>query len=552
MQKQISIPALFILLSLGACGSGSSSPPPSPPPPPPPPPAATGPVYTPGVYESASEFIGQCEVVRTGVDIEGNAYTDEPGSTLIEKFWLRSWTDETYLWPEDVRDLDPNDTASRTDYFQLLKSTEITESGEEKDDFHFSQSTEAYLAAINSAGSAGYGASYAVFSTTPPRDFRIRYTEPGSPAAETVMDITNLNRGTRILEVDGVDLLNANSQAEIDTLNAGLFPPTIDEAHTFLVQDVGAADTREITLISANIAPAPVNRTEIISTPTGDVGYILFNTFSTFSSEKAIADAMEDVQMAGVEDLVLDLRYNGGGLIAVAAQLGYMIAGPDQTDGRNFSVLKFNDAAGNRNPVTGNFNDPTPFYDIGLDFSVPFGTPLPRLDLGRVFILSTGRTCSASEAVINGLRGIDVEVILIGDITCGKPYGFYPTDNCGETYYTIQFETVNDLEEGGYSDGFVPDNSSFEFGVRQQGCVVADDFTRELGEPEEGLLAAALDYRETGTCPALPEMVSSLTASSSEKLGAGEGLPLRESALSEAEQILQNNLDPTMPGDTRN
>ena len=71
------------------------------------------------------------------------------------------------------------------------------------------------------------------------------------------------------------------------------------------------------------------------------------------------------------------------------------------------------------------------------------GVALPSLNLSRVFILATGSTCSASEAIVNRLRGIDVEVVLIGDTTCGKPYGFYPTDNCGTTYFTVQFAGAN-------------------------------------------------------------------------------------------------------------
>ena len=52
-------------------------------------------------------------------------------------------------------------------------------------------------------------------------------------------------------------------------------------------------------------------------------------------------------------------------------------------------------------------------------------------------------TCSASESIINGLRGVNVQVIQIGSTTCGKPYGFYPEDNCGTTYFSIQFKGVN-------------------------------------------------------------------------------------------------------------
>jgi hypothetical protein len=117
-----------------------------------------------------------------------------------------------------------------------------------------------------------------------------------------------------------------------------------------------------------------------------------------------------------------------------------------------------------------------------------------------VFILATDNTCSASEAVINGLRGIDVEVILIGDTTCGKPFGFYATDNCSTTYFTIQFQGVNAKDFGEYSDGFSPvSNPIFE--DQLPGCTITDDFTQVLGNEDEALLAAAIYYAETGLCP---------------------------------------------------
>jgi hypothetical protein len=269
-----------------------------------------------------------------------------------------------------------------------------------------------------------------------------------------------------------------------------------------------------------------VNRTAVIPTSTGNVGYILFNTFSPFSSEEQIVDAIRDMDAANVQDLVLDLRYNGGGLLAVASQLSYMIAGPVRTQSRDFERLRFNSAAGNRNPVTGQPNDPVPFYRTGLGFTVADGTPLPTLDLPRVYVLTTDDTCSASEAVINGLRGVGVEVILLGNTTCGKPFGFYPQDNCGETYYTIQFQGVNDVGFGDYADGFIPNNSTNAFGVRLPGCLVADDYGRELADPAEGLLSAALTYRSSLACPAPPTVASSEEARTS-SVQDTIGVPIR-------------------------
>lgn len=518
--------ALALSGALSACGGGggggggSSSPAPVSPPP-----ASTGPVWTQGVYAAASTFKDRCQVVRTGVDIEGTAFPDRAGSTLLEKFWLRSWTNETYLWNNEVTDRNPADLASRTDYFAVLRTFARTASGKDKDDFHFSEPTAEFLARRNAAPTATYGASLVSFSSSPPRDFRIRFTEPGSPAAAVTAGQPAFERGTRILRINGIDLVNTNSQADITQLNAALFPATPGITATFDVRDPDNT-TRTVTLTSVNLSPTAVNRTAVIPTSTGNVGYILFNTFSPFSSEEQIVDAIRDMDAANVQDLVLDLRYNGGGLLAVASQLSYMIAGPVRTQSRDFERLRFNSAAGNRNPVTGQANDPVPFYRTGLGFTVANGAPLPTLDLPRVYVLTTDDTCSASEAVINGLRGVGVEVILLGNTTCGKPFGFYPQDNCGETYYTIQFQGVNDVGFGDYADGFIPNNSTNAFGVRLPGCLVADDYGRELGDPAEGLLSAALTYRSSLACPAPPTVASSEEARTS-SVQDTIGVPIR-------------------------
>ncbi len=537
--------ALFAGLTLAACGGGGGGGGGSPPPPPPPPPAgAPPPVWTQGSFQPASQFKDRCEVVRTGVDIEGNSFPDQPGTALVERFWLRSWTNETYLWNTEVVDRNPAGFSDRRSYFAVLRTTALTPSGKEKDDFHFSEPTTEFLERRNSAPVATYGANFAILAPSPPRDVRVRYTEPGSPAATEDAGQPRLVRGSRILSVNGIDVVNGGAtQAEIDAINRALFPPVPGETNSFVVRDPGAASDRTFSMTSVNLAPRPVNRTRIISTPSGNVGYILMNTFGPRASEQDAREAMLEMQAASVQDLVLDFRYNGGGLLAIASQLSYMAAGPSQTTGRAFERLRFNAASGNRNPVTGETNNAIPFYSTGLGFTVPNGTSLPALGLPRVFVLSTDRTCSASEAVVNGLRGIGVEVVLIGTTTCGKPFGFYPTDNCGETYYTIQFQGTNDVGFGDYADGFIPNNSSASFGVRLAGCEVADDLSRELGDPAEALLAAALAFRSSGACPAPP--VAETRPSRVTLSGAPA---LREPAPS----ILDVNRDMRMPDEFRN
>jgi carboxyl-terminal processing protease len=109
-----------------------------------------------------------------------------------------------------------------------------------------------------------------------------------------------------------------------------------------------------------------------------------------------------------------------------------MIAGPANTSGKIFEKEIFND----RDPFGFTEAQVTvDFHSTAQGFSTEAGTPLPALGLNRVFVLTSSNTCSASEAVVNGLRGAAVTVNLIGGVTCGKPYGFFPQDNCGTTFF---------------------------------------------------------------------------------------------------------------------
>jgi hypothetical protein len=179
-----------------------------------------------------------------------------------------------------------------------------------------------------------------------------------------------------------------------------------------------------------------------------------------------------------------------------------MIAGPGPTAGMTFELTQFNSKHPTIDPVAGGTITPTPFLSTTQGFSTTAGQPLPTLNLSRVFVLTSAGTCSASESIINSLTGIGVDVIQVGSTTCGKPYGFYPQDNCGTTYFSIEFRGVNAVNFGDYTDGFSPQNAPVPTNAVLPGCSVADDFAHALGDPAEGRLAAALNYIATpGTCP---------------------------------------------------
>lgn len=437
-----------------------------------------------------------CSAPRTGINpATGKPYPDKQGTYADEKNWLRAWIDETYLWydeiPSSIRTIN---YATPQALFADLRTPALTPSGKPRDRFHFLYDTAVWQALTSSGIEAGYGFDLAILKAQPPRDVRVAYTEPNTPAAAA-----GVARGARILFVDGVDVVTS---AGVDALNAALFPSAAGQSHSFRLQELDGS-IRTVVLVSAQITKVPVQNVRTVATATGKVGYLLFNDHVA-TSEALLIAAINKFKADGVQDLVLDIRYNGGGTLAIASELAYMIAGSAATSGKVFERLQFN----RKNPFGLSEADAsTPFVSTSLGLSAPDGQALPQLGLSRVTVLTGPDTCSASESIINGLRGVNVQVNLIGDTTCGKPYGFIPQDNCGTTYFAIQFKGVNDLGEGDYADGIAPT------------CAVADDFNHALGDPAEGRLAAALSFRDTGKCPAV-----AVAARQSSVLGVGEAL----------------------------
>jgi carboxyl-terminal processing protease len=425
---------------------------------------------TPAVTANYTASQNVCAAPRTGIDpFTGKAYPDRQGTLADERTFLRGWIDQYYLWYKEVPDVNPLNYSTAIDYFNALKTP--------KDRFHFTYTTAEWNALSVQGVELGYGINWSRNTgANLPRTWIASVVEPGSPAASA-----GLRRGDRLLTVDGFDFVNGADAATVDKINAGLFPDSANQIHRLTLDRNGV--TVDVNLTAMAVTSAPVKNTKAIDTPTGKVGYLTFDNHNEVS-ERALIDSITQLKTAGVTDLVLDVRYNGGGLLYIASELAYMIAGPAQTSGKTFMKTVYNDRFAAQAPE--GFRATA----YGFQATVPAGTALPTLNLKRVTLLTTGDTCSASEAIINGLRGVDVEVNVIGGQTCGKPYGFTPVDNCGTTYFAIQFQGVNNKGFGDYSDGFAPT------------CTVADDLQHAVGDASEGMLAAALSYRASGVCPA--------------------------------------------------
>lgn len=471
--RAMRLAALMLAAALSACGGGGSS----------------GTVPNSNGIAPSAQSAQQCSAT--------NPYASaalKTGSLSVEKQWLRSYFDEAYLWYDEVPVVDAtaaafSDTAdvyaSLDNYFDALKTPVLTPSGARKDRFGFTYPT-ALWDALSQAGQApGYGfepvfGSLVVNAQNPNRNIRIAYVEPGTEAA-----IKALRRGDQIVSVDGVSA-DDNTQAGVAVLNAAIFPDTLGVAHQWVFSRAGSANF-SVTLTTANITKVPVLTRSVVTALDGKkVGYLVFNDHLA-TAEAQLVEAVNYFAAQGIDDLVLDVRYNGGGYLYIASELAYMVAGPARIQSRLFELLGYNNKRG--------AGTTTPFYNTSTG-----GVALPTLGLARVYVLTQSSTCSASESIINGLRGVDVDVRLIGGTTCGKPYGFTARDNCGISYFPIEFKGTNAKGFGDYADGFVPAGSGAT-GIA--GCAVADDLNHPLGDPGEAMLATALAYRSTGACTVL-------------------------------------------------
>jgi hypothetical protein len=383
-------------------------------------------------------------------------------SVADQKAWLASYMDDWYFWYRLSPRLAPDASPTVDAYFKALLYTG-TDSRFPADRWSGYQSTESYNRFFGDGQTLGYGVSVAGLEVTgqPDAPLYVRYVEARSPAAAA-----GVQRGDEVLSINGrssAELIAANDFGALTSTTAG-------QTLTLSLRRNGS--TRSVTVSSAIYALTPVPAVDAVFTTPGNrrLGYVLVKDMVSQATAPLEA-AFARFRAQGVGTVVLDLRYNGGGLVSVGGTVASYVAGSTGA-GRNYATLLYNDKRAGAN-----------------NQSFAFTQPPSAITSTRVYVLTGERTCSASEQLINGLRGVGVEVVAIGDTTCGKPVGFVPASSCGNTYSVVNFESVNARNEGRYFDGL------------DASCPVAEDFTKPLGDRSEPLLNAALVHADTGACP---------------------------------------------------
>ena len=513
------------------------SPPPNPPgtPPPPNPPGSVPPSPPPRTlpaFSPSSNFERKCVLPEWTGD------TRSQRVNLDELDFVRSWLYETNLFNYEINDLTDSERQvynkdSNTDGKHLENMQDYLDKIKEKSDPAFKNNDDAFhhveFATEASERYDGqidpyHGLSWIVEKGTVPREIRVLRVNPSSPAAEAtsggeakVKRGDKLRKFTIVKDNNVVDVVNATDQDsvyDIEFLIHGNWKLNLGEAIIYELEDRDTPTIKTRNLVARRDVVSAITNERIIEEGGRKIGYVALDTMATSDTEKAINKYFWEYSKANVNELVLDLRNNQGGLIQYAAQIGYMIAGKAKTEGKFFARLNLNYDA----ETTGTQRNTIPRAPIKFgqecqEYSIfdcdefnrdpVYEGKYHSLNLKRVVILTSKHTCGASEALINGLRALDdFEVVLIGSDTCGQIYGSLPIWNCGLGYYGTQFEIMNDKSFGNYSNGFAPMNSPSTKGVKVKGCYVKDDVSKDIGvKNEDTLLDAALDYIENETCP---------------------------------------------------
>ncbi|MFQ5982810.1 MAG: S41 family peptidase [Woeseiaceae bacterium] len=364
-----------------------------------------------------------------------------------KQFVLDSMLD-VYFWYQLLpTDVDLSQYASPEELLDFLTSFQPL------DRFSFIASAQADAQFFGEGKFEGFGFSSRFEA---PGDLRFTRVFSDSPAARA-----GFARGQRILELDGRTI------AEIEA-NEGVGAAFGQSPLEFKIRRLDGTEYT-VTVSHDIVTIDPLPQWRVIDTAGGPVGYFEFASFIS-TADPVFDTVFADFIQAGVSDVIIDMRYNGGGLVSTAELLGDYFGGLI-AENLTFSKTLFNDKNTD--------NNRTEFFERLLN----------SMNLSRLVIIATSGTASASELVINGMEPY-AEVTIVGDTTFGKPVGQVGIEFCEKILRPTAFETVNALDQGDYFDGLPVD------------CPAADDLTETVGADTDPNVITALSFLATGACPA--------------------------------------------------
>ncbi|MFT3947116.1 MAG: S41 family peptidase [Agriterribacter sp.] len=290
-------------------------------------------------------------------------------------------------------------------------------------------------------------------------DLRVSYVEPASPAGNA-----GIKRSWRFTSINGNTTIDTTSSNITRIANA------IQNSNTgtFIFHRPDNTDTT-ITLTAATYQEEPILLDSIYNVGGNKVGYLVYNSFlGSISTIKSRFNTLfNKFSSAGVSDMIVDLRYNGGGYVELQNELANYLV-PSAGNGAVMLKEKFNDKYSS-------------YYDTTINYAKK-----GSLNLSRIFFITTKNTASASELLINSLKPY-MDVKLVGRASHGKPVGFFPLSAGNWYVFPVSFRSVNKNGEGNYFNGLQPD------------ATVSDGLEKAWGDIDENCLAGVLHYISSGS-----------------------------------------------------
>jgi C-terminal peptidase prc len=373
-------------------------------------------------------------------------------SAAGQNLYVRDVLFDEYLWYTELPYVNPSEYDSPEAYLDAVRYRPLDTS------FSYITSRAANDAFFSDSQFIGFGFSTSLSDTA----LRVLQVFPASPA-----EAIGLRRGDSIVEINGRSVEALIASGQIDTaFGASEIGVEADIAFHHLDGALQRAHmAKQIVTIPT------VSLSSIYNVDGRKVGYLFFRNFVQ-PSNAALDRALAEFAAQGISELVLDVRYNGGGLVDVARHLASLIGGV-RAEGQVFAEFVHNDRNAFRNQT------------------LRFEASTHGLSLDRLVVITSRASASASELVINALRPF-MPVILIGDRTYGKPVGQYLYPFCDKVLAPVVFKLRNARGEGDYFGGLVPD------------CPAVDDANHQLGDVGEASFAEALTFIATGACSVSP------------------------------------------------
>ncbi|MGB4773528.1 MAG: S41 family peptidase [Daejeonella sp.] len=386
------------------------------------------------------------------------------------------YTKEIYLWEELLPAIETFKPRNSTDVFAVMAKVRDFQP---LDHFSFvEKKTDTDQSNQGLDTDFGFLVKYALDGS-----LRISYVYSASPGGQA-----GVVRGWEVQKING-KTIDRSSKSDIDYLNNIFFGTPQSASFQFLKPD---GSTVILNIPKGTYPLNTVLYRNVFTTGGKKAGYFVFNQFSGPSSVTELVNTFDYFQVNGINELIIDLRYNRGGFVSTQDTLANMIAPQSVGVGQKVMYQYI------FNQKYSEWNDKTMFHKVN------------SLNLTRVLFIVTPSSASASELLINNLRPV-MDVKLVGENhTYGKPVGFFPIPVFDYNIYPVSFKTVNSVGSADYYAGFTVDK------------ITADDLQRDFGDVNETSLKEALNYINTGG-------FSAIASNKIMSVGSGLSLPQLES-----------------------